>query len=193
MTKKEIIWRHILCQTISRRRAKFTQKELAALFGFSLSTIFNALAVPRKIGAVEVRGRFFRVRDPEKFLILWATARHLQRDIIYSTHVDAGPRTMEGQMPPGVIFGAYSAYRLSYLDVPADYDKVYVYSDDVAAVKKRFPSVKGYANLFMLKPDPYLTSFGKSTPDVQTFVDLWNLEDWYARDFLTALKEKMKL
>lgn len=193
MTKKETLWRYVLHQTLTKKTRQFTQKDLAELFGVSLSTVFNALVVPRKISAVEVTGRYFRVRDPEKFLVLWASHRNFKRDIIYTTHVEGEVREIEGSLPPSVIFAAYSAVRLGHRAAPADYDKVYCYSDDLADIKKRFPHRSGYSNLFVLKEDPFLQKFGHTTPDVQTFVDLWNLEDWYAKDYLEVLKKHLRL
>lgn len=192
MMKKEVLWRFILENSLHKKQAKFTQKELAGRFRYSLSTVHHALDIPRKIGAVEVTGRFFRVRDPEKLLYLWATQRHLKRDILYTTHVDMSVQKIEGSMPPRAIFAAFSAYRLRYGDAPADYDVVYVYATDVTAIKTRFPKTRGYENLIVLKSDQLLP--GKhTTSDVQTFVDIWNTPHWYAKEFLTALKEKMKL
>ncbi|OGY79645.1 MAG: hypothetical protein A3B74_02635 [Candidatus Kerfeldbacteria bacterium RIFCSPHIGHO2_02_FULL_42_14] len=192
MTKKEIIWRHILNDFLEGQQI-FTQKALAQKFSFSLSTIFNALKIPRASGAIEVSGRNFRVRDFEKFLLFWATVRNLDKAIIYYTHTDTPMRKAEGIMPPNVIFAAFSAYRLKYQDPPADYDKIYVYTNEIKEIEKRFPKKKGYPNLFVLKEDAHLASFGKTTPDVQTFVDIWNLKEWYAKDFLAALKQKMKI
>lgn len=191
MTKKEIIWRYILSETLSRSKDTFTQKDVAQIFGFSTSTIFNSLKIPRKLGAVEVTGRFFRIRDAEKLLVLWATFRNLRNEIIYETHVKSPVREIESFMPADVIFGAFSAYRLAHDDCPSDYSSVYVYSDNFAEIQRRFPKTKGIVNLFVLKPDRVLHTFGKTTPDVQTFVDLWNIPDWYAKDFLSALKRKL--
>jgi len=192
MTKKEIIWREILFQAIENKKFEFTQKELAQKYRFSLSTVFNALKVPREAGAVEGR-RGFRVLDIEKFLYLWATFRKIKRDIIYQTAVKKGVLEIEGEMPPSVIFGAYSAFLKKYKFAPADYDKVYVYIEEknLEEIKKRFLPQKGYINLIVLKADSWLKSFGPITPDCQTFVDLWNLTEWYAKDFLNALKEKI--
>lgn len=190
MSKKEMIWRHILYETQNKRTDTFTQKEVAKHFKVSTSTVFNALKAPRKLGAIEVTGRFFRVRDIEKLLLLWATHRNLKSDIFYETYVDESVLKIEGLMPNTVIFGAFSAYRLTYNEAPADYGLVYVYSDDLEELKKRFPKNKKPPNLFVLKPDSHLHIFGKTTPDVQTFVDLWNIPQWYAKDYLTALKEK---
>lgn len=193
MTKKEIIWRHILHQATTRQLTKFTQKELAAHFGFSLSTIWNALKIPRQTNAIEVTGKFFRVRDPEKLLLIWATHRNLKKDIIYTTHLDEPVQKIENSQPNEIIFGAYSAYRFMYKDAPADYDKVYVYSNDTAEIIRRFPKKAGYQNLLVLKPDEFLYTFGQLTPPAQTYVDIWNTEDWYAKDFLKSLKEKLDL
>jgi DNA-binding transcriptional MocR family regulator len=109
MTKKEIIWREILFQAIENKKSEFTQKELAQKYRFSLSTVFNALKVPREGGALEGK-RGFRVLDIEKFLYLWATFRKIKKDIIYQTAVKKGVFSIEGEMPPSVIFGAYSAF-----------------------------------------------------------------------------------
>jgi hypothetical protein len=180
-----------LNQFFEKKIRRFTQKELAAKFSFSLSTVFNALRVPRESGAIEVRGRYFEIRDIEKFLNIWAAFRNIKKDIIYKTHVDGGVRKIEGFVPPDVIFTAYSAYQKKFGEMPADYDKVYVYSHNVDEIKKRFPPQKGYENLIVLKPDKFLKNFGKIVPLPQLYVDLWNLPEWYARDFFNALKKRL--
>lgn len=193
MTKKEIIWREILHQTIEKKNIEFTQKGLAEKFSVSLSTVFNALRVPRQAGAVSVSGRGFRVQDVEKFLYLWATQRNLEKEVLYATHSGESLRATEGSLPPQAIFACYSAYRMKYQDAPADYDKTYFYipSSEIANIKQMFPPRPGYTNLIALRSDPHLSGFGSVTPDVQTFVDLWSLKDWYAHEFVKALKEKM--
>jgi len=195
MTKKELIWREILFQAIEKKKFEFTQKGLAEKFGFSLSTVFNALKIPRDSGAIKVTGRNFSVADAEKFLYIWATQRNLEKEIIYKTYVSEPVQKIEGRMPAGIIFAGSSAYVLKYKDAPADYAKVYIYADENSLVEiaKRFPKNKGEENLFVLKGDEYLAKFGNFTPDVQTFADLWNMKDWYAKDFLNALKNKLFL
>ncbi|MBU4298751.1 replication/maintenance protein RepL, partial [Patescibacteria group bacterium] len=79
MNKKEIIWREILNQTIENKKTEFTQKDLAQKYGYSLSTIFNALKIPQESGAVRKSGRGFKVEDKEKFLYLWATMRRFKK------------------------------------------------------------------------------------------------------------------
>lgn len=155
MTKKEIIWREILNQAIENKKIEFTQKELAQKYGFSLSTVFNALKIPRQANAVEGK-RGFRVQDIEKFLYLWATFRKIKKDIIYQTNINKRVFEIEGEMPPNVIFGGYNAFLKKYKEAPADYDKIYIYSNEneVEEIKKRFPPQKGYINLIVLKAIP---------------------------------------
>lgn len=186
-----MIWRFILQRAQNERGLNFMQKDIAAHFKISTSTVFNALKAPRKLGAIKVTGRFFRLCDAEKLLLLWATQRNLKADIVYSTHVDLPVRKIEGNMPPDIIFAAFSAYRLTYAEAPADYSEVYVYANDPVEIQKRFPENKGMPNLFVIKPDSSLVHLGKATPDVQTFVDLWNIPQWYAKDYLDALRKKI--
>lgn len=193
MLKKELIWREILFQAIEKKKLEFTQKELAEKMKVSLSTVFNALKIPRQSGAIKVTGKNFKVFDTEKFLYIWATQRNFGKEIIYQTYVPENIQKIEGGMPAGIIFGGPSAYVMKYKDAPADYGKVYIYADEniLEEIKKRFPKVKGEPNLFILRSDPLMTAFGSAAPDVQTFADLWNMRDWYAKDFLNALKGKL--
>jgi len=193
MNKKEQIWRYILQKAIINRQLEFTQKEIADGLKVSLSTVFNALKIPRAQGAAKIGGRGFSLVDAEKLLYLWATQRNLEKEIIYKTNVAASAREIEGNVPDGAIFGTYSAYAHKYGDAPADYDKVYVYADGktLAEIKKRFPKQKGVPNLFVLKSDSELSRFGGIAPESQIFCDLWNAKDWYAKDFLKGLKEKI--
>lgn len=193
MTKKEILWREIIQQAIVGKKIEWTQKDLAAQFGFSLSTVFNALKIPRQSGAVNVSGRNFAVQDIEKFLNIWATFRNIKKDILYKTHCDLAVREIEGLMPSHVIYGAFSAYVMKYNDAPADYDKVYVYADikTLKEIKARFPEKKGYENLFVLEKDLHIKTENGVISDAQLYVDLWNLSEWYAKDFLNALRAKL--
>ena len=195
MTKKEIIWREILISASQNKKRKFTQKELAQKFHFSLSTVFNSLKTPRKIQAIEAGGRNFILRDPEKLLYLWAVQRNLDKDILYQTRVEKSVLEIEGLMPNSIIYGLYSAFRKRIQTLPADYDKVYVYipEKNLKEIQERFPEKKGYPNLIVLAADQFLKNYGQITPLVQIYVDLWNVSEWYAKDYLAAIKEKLDL
>ena len=170
--------------------------------------VFHALKKPRNLGAIKVGGRGFELLDWEKLLFLWATERNLKKDIIYQTFTDLPVLEIEGLMPASVIPTAYTAYHFLFKETPADYGKVYFYTTELSSVKERFPEnsrrepnifSSPEPNLFILKPDPWLKNYlpaGRQArlvpPLAQIFVDLWNLSDWYAKEYQTALLEKMK-
>lgn len=191
MKKIEIIWRELLFQAIEKKNRQFTQKEVAEKFGFSTSTVFQALKIPRKMGAVRVTGRFFILEDPEKLLYHWACVRNLGKDIILKGKVNAPVLEIEGRMPPDIIFGGFTAAKWLLGESPADYDKVYIYAKNTQSINERFKFEKGKENLIVLKTDPFLSIYGQITPIAQVFVDLWNLSEWYAKEFVKVLKEKI--
>jgi len=198
MKKIEIIWRELFYQAIEKKNLpvgepdrRFTQKDLAEKFGFSTSTVFQALKALRKMGAVRVTGRFFVLEDPEKLLYHWASVRNLKKEIIFSGKIDLPILEIESQMPPEIVFGGYTAARFILDEPPADYAKVFVYSQSPEKIKKRFLFQKGQPNFFVLKADPFLKNYGEHTCLAQTFVDLWNLDDWYAKEFVNSLKKKI--
>lgn len=190
MKKIELIWREILTAAIENRQSYFSQKQLAQKFKLSTSVVFHALKKPRSLGAIKVGGRGFELVDFEKLLFLWATERNLKKDLVYQTFADLPALEIEGLMPASVIPTAYTAYRFLFKETPADYSKVYLYTTEPSEVKKRFPeNFKVEPNIFVLKPDPWLKKY---PPLAQIFVDLWNLSDWYAKEYQTALLEKIK-
>ncbi len=189
MKKIEFVFRELLFQAIEKGNRRFTQLALSKELKLSTSMISFALKPLRKMNAVEVRQRGFSVIDPRKVLYHWASARNIEKDIVYSTRVEMPVIEMEKLMPDNIVYGAYSAYRLKFKDAPADYSEVYVYGDET--LKRRFPEAKGPANVFVLKKDTLIEKYGKFTTMAQTFVDLWNIKSWYARDYLKALEAKI--
>ncbi len=178
-------------QVIEKKRFQFTQKELAEKFSISSSTVFSSLKIPRRLNAVEVTGRYFRVRNPEKLLYLWATMRNLNNDIVYQTHYSGTIFEIEGLMPEEIIYAGYSAFRRQFRTLPADYDRVYIYGKEIEEIKSRFPLERGYQNIVLLKPDSFLKLYGPISPLPQTFVDIWNLPEWYAQDFYIDIKRRI--
>lgn len=192
MKKIEIIWRELLFQAVEKGRRQFTQKELAEKFSFSTSTLFQALKIPRKMGAVRVTSRFFILEDPEKLLYHWASFRNLDNDILFKGKVNLSISEIEGQMPPDIIFGGFTAAGKHLKgNFPADYDKVYIYSNNLKNIEQRFQFDKGRENLIVIKADPFAKQYGPTTTLAQTFVDLWNLPEWYAKEYVNSLKEKI--
>ena len=187
MKKIEFVFEEILYQVLEKRNHKLTQKYLAEQLGISLSTVNLALKHLRKMNAIDVKLRSFSIIDPKKILFYWASIRNLEKDIIYKTRVDLPIRKIEANMPHKTVFAAYSAYKFRFKDVPADYSEVYVYSDNIKEIQKRFPKNNKTPNLFVLKRDSNI----KVVALALIFVDLWNLREWYAKDFLKAMGVKL--
>ncbi len=197
MKKVEFVIREILYNVIEKKNKSLTQLSLAKTLNLSLSTVNLALKSLRAMNAIEVKLKGFVVIDPRKILFYWASARNIEKDIIYKTRVEMPVRKIESLMPENIIYGAYSAYKFKYKDVPADYSEVYIYTteEDLCEIKKRFPPSNKPANLFGLRKDKimdeYLNEHTKTTTCAQLFVDLWNLKEWYANDFLKALEKRL--
>lgn len=193
MKKIEMIWRHILYEVIEQRNVSFRQQDLARLFCISTSTVSSSLAPLRKLGAIRVGGRGFEVMDYEKILYQWANHRSLLSDTKISLHIDLPILEIEGLLPDGTITTAYTAVRERFHEPPSDYDKIYCYHQNPKIVEERFsPHMsKGSYNLFILQSDPQLTRYGDKVTLGQLFVDLWNVSDWYAKDFSSFVKGKI--
>lgn len=193
MKKIEILWREILFQSLENNNFFFKETDLANKFGFSSSTVFQCLKPLRKMGAVKVSGRGFEVIDSEKILYFWASLRDYKKEIIYKTYINLNPLEIEAQIPAGIIYGFYSAYRLKFGETPADYNRVLVYGEEniLEKIEARFPEKEGIPNFYLLKADQWLKDYGQITTTAQIFVDLWNEDTWYAKEFIRSLLIKI--
>lgn len=192
MKRTEEVYREILHQA-EKGNNILTQKAISDKLGISLSNVSNAIKPLRRMGAISVKKMCFHVTNPKKILYHWASTRNLKRDIIYSTRVEKSVVEIEKSMPDSVIFTAYTAYKLRYKDAPADYSEVYVYTEDLNEIRKRFPESKNTPNLFALKKDKSIDKYGKIATNANIFIDLWNLTEWYAQDFLKAMEQKWNI
>lgn len=196
MFKIEYVWRDLLDRVIEQKNPDFTITELAGKYSLSTSVVNHALIPLRSLKIVKIGKTVSRVTDWERLLFYWATRRSLSKDLIYSTYSPLPVDDREGLMPAGVIPTGCTAFRLRFNQPPADYDHVYFYSDKPELAAKRFPQSKRPANIFILQPDPFLLKT-KKLGLAQLFADLWNLPEWYAKDFqeacLLAIKTKLGL
>ena len=172
---------------MEKNNSTLTQSYLAKALDASLSVVNLALNPLRNMNAVKIKQRSFDIIDKKKLLFYWASIRNLEKDIIYKTRVEKPVRTIESEMPSDIIYAAYSAYKFKFKDVPADYSEVYVYSDNIGEIEKRFPKNDKAPNLFVLKKDKNM----KNMAIANIFVDLWNIKEWYAKDFLKAMEAKL--
>lgn len=191
MLKIEYVWRDLLYRAIEKKQSDFTMLELGKKFKLSTSLISHSLFPLRELGIVKITKVKSKIIDTEKLLFFWATRRNLKKDVIYQTYSNLPLFEREASLPADVIPTAYSALRLYFDEIPADYENIYFYSDNLKTIQQRFPIHKKTPNLFILKPDPYLKNYGK-TPIGQIFADLWNLSDWYAKEFSDALLLKIR-
>ncbi len=187
MRKSELVFLEVF-------RGASTQKAIAEKLGISLSTVNNALEPLERMGAIQKRNFGFRLVDKEKALMYWASVRNLEKELAYQTRAELNVTEIEKLMPAGVVFTAFSAFRLRFGEPPTDYSEVYVYADEeeLVEIKKRFPFREGPANLFVLQKEK-LSNEKKISSNELMFVDLWNLKEWYAKEFLKELKHKMGL
>ena len=181
------------CEFYKCENVTFCQKAISDKLSLSLSNVHNAIEPLRRMVAIEVKKMCFKIINPKKILYHWASTRNLKRDIIYSTRAEKSIVEIEKSMPDSAIFTAYSGYRLRYKDAPADYSEIYVYCDDIGEIKRRFPESKNVPNIFALKKDKNIDKYGKIATNASIFVDLWNLSEWYAQDFLKAMEQKWSI
>lgn len=194
MQKIETIWHNLLWEALEKGEFRHTQKSLSEHFGCSLSTVNLAVQSLARVGGIKVSGKFFTVINLKKILYYWATHRNLDRDVIYKTYVDEPISEIEGRIPDGAIFACYTGAKEILKEAPSDYSKVYFYfnENDLDTVKNRFPFEKSEnPNLFVLKTSFRQRDYGQISTLPQTFVDIWNLSDWYAKDFLEALERRI--
>ncbi len=194
MKKAEQVYREILHQSMEKNNKVLKQSELSKKLGFSLSTINLAVKKLERMSAVRIGKMNLKVIDIKKILYLWASMRNLEKDIIYQTRAEMPVREIEKNLPD-TTYAAYTAYKLKFKDTPADYSEVYVYASEqeLEEIKKRFPQSQNAPNLYVLKKDQNMKLYQKTGTAAQIFVDLWNIKEWYARDFLKALEEKINL
>lgn len=186
MKRIEEVYRHILYEAFEKDNYLHKQSEIAEALDMSLSVGNLALKPLKRMLAVRIQKMGFSVVDLKKILYYWASIRNLEKDIIYSTRIEKPVRQIESEVPSGCIFGAYSAYKFRYKDVPADYSEVYIYADDMKEIAKRFPKNTKLPNLIVLEKDKNMEAMTVG----QIFVDLWNLKEWYAKYFLEAIEAR---
>lgn len=184
----ERVYREMLFQLFENGKSVFTQKNLAKICELSLSTVNHALKPLKKMHAIEIKRRNFVVVNPKKILVYWACIRDLKKDIVYSAFIPKPVEQIESSLPANAVLTAYSAFKLRFKKIPAEYSEVIAYGDKKDFIE-RFGKreSKQEPNLIVLELDKHLTKFSLA-PIAQIYVDLWNLEKWYANEFLKAIE-----
>ena len=192
MKKIETVWCQLLFESLEKQETHFQQQKLAANLNISTSTVHHGLKDLRRMGAVRVGGDGGSVIDAEKILLHWANHRALASDVIKQLSLNGSVLEIEGLLPTGSILGAYSAVRLWYGEPPADYTSVYVYPPQPEQIIRRFANhPPGDTTLTILKLPATIPLRAETTTLAHTFVDLWNLTDWMAKDFVRRVREEI--
>ena len=198
MKKAEEVYREILFRAMEKNEFILTQSELSKKLNISLSIVNLAVKKLNSISALKIQQRSFHILDIKKILYLWASVRNLSKDIIFQARIEAPVREIE-RVLPNIFYTAYSAYKFRFKDIPADYSEIYIYGDekDLEIIKKRISDLKVSLekpgikpNFFVLKKDISLNLYAE-IPLGQIFIDLWNLKEWYAKDFINAFENKI--
>ena len=194
MKKGDRVLRQVLYAVYERGESFMSQKALARECGLSLGMVNLVVTKLGRTGTIEKKPLGFRVIDPKKILLYWATKRDLAKDVVYETTSNLSAREIEAQMPRGAIFTCYSGYRLKFGAAPSDYNEVHVYADP-QEVKRRFSPRETYKNnLFVLNSDPHLERLSeeRTVSLAQLYVDLWQLGG-AANRFVDELEGKLEL
>ena len=189
MKRIEEVYREILFQAMEKKNNNLTQSNTASALGISLSIVNLSLKPLIRMNAIRINKRSFDITDKNKILYYWASIRNVEKDIIYKTRADKPVRKIESEMPDDAVYACYSAYKFKFKDVPADYSEVYAYSNNLKEIEKRFPKNDKAQNLFVLKKDDNM----KEITMAQIFVDLWNMKEWYAKEFLKGMEERINV
>jgi len=193
----EVLYREI-AEGFIKGNNRFTQKELSERLHISIGNVNKSLVQLEKINAVSIGRRSFHVTALDRLLLYWASHRRFDRDIVYKAVSDLSVAEIEGSLPNGIAFTAYTAYKRTYGNVPADYSEVYVYATEegVNEIKQRFCKLGRFPNLFVLAADKVLSEYITDknihvVPIPNMFVDLWNIRTWYAKEFVDTLSKRI--
>ena len=186
--KYERIYLEMLMSINNKVGREFTQQALAKVCDLSISTVNYALKPLEKMGAIRKNPKSFTVIQPKKLLVYWSCMHKVP--VAYKAYSPKRTSVIESEMPEG-LFTCYSGARLYHDIDAADYSEVHIYADP-KMVEERFPFNKKEKrfNIFCLQHDPYLSKY-KQTPLPLIYVDLWNMDTWYANEFLKQVEVRL--
>ncbi len=189
ISKREVIWRHLLAGAREGRRGWPSVTALAQELGIAISTTHRSLAHPLEIGALDLSPLGgLRVLDPIRLLTLLAAHRHLQRDIAARLWLALPvPEIEAAAVGTGATLGGFGAV-VAHLGVNriADYSRVLLYGRPELSFLPEAPAGDG-TEVWVAEPDPWLHLYGQVTPLAQAYADLFSMPGWQAARFVEAL------
>ena len=189
----EVVWRHLLVSARNGQRQWSSVTALADDLGLATSTTHRLLAHPIEIGAVEVSSiDGLVVLDPARLLILLAAHRHVQRDLVLRSWVALPTAGVEAAATSQkVILGGFGAV-VAHLGMNriADYSRVLFYGDPKLPPDIVCPEGEG-TEVWVVEQDAWMSRYGRVTPLVQAYADLFSMPGWQAARFIEHLDPKM--
>ncbi len=194
MKRTEWVLREILYRVYEENEFFMSQKSLAEACGVSLDTVNKVVGRLEAFRSLEKKPFGFRVLEPKKILLYWASTRDLRREVLYSTYSPDSPQEMEEALPENALLTAFSGCRKRF-GWMEDYEEVYVYSPPEPVRRKFGERTHLPPNLFVLQGDPHLykRSRGGVPSLAQLYVDLWQIGGDPANRHLMKLEKKMEL
>ena len=187
----QVVWRHLLVGARQGRQRWPSITAVADELGLGVSTVHKALTRPVEIEAVRVtRQAGLVVLDPYRLLLMFATHRRLQRDIITRHRVAVPTAQLESLAveDPRMILGGFGAAVAHLGQNPiASYTTAIVYGDPAFADELPSSAADDASQLVIVAPDRWLERYGPATPFAQAFADLFCLPGWQAARFIEEL------
>lgn len=195
LTKTDQIWRHLLVgATDGAQRRWPSVTALAVELGLGVSTVHRALTYPAEIGVVVIRSSGgLRLLDPGRLLMAWAGRRRLGADVKERFTVQGSALEVERAITSRkAVLGGFGAVvsRLGGNTI-ADYETVLVYGDPRLRGLPGSGDSARQTEVVVAEADPLLSRYGRTTPLVQAWVDLFNLPGWQAARFVHALAPRL--
>lgn len=192
LSKTEQVWRHLIVSAGQGKRRWPSLAALAAELGMGVSTVHGALARPTEIGAVfSAPHGGLSIDDPGRLLLCWAGRRNLAKDITGRFRVASSAYETEaalGNDPRPLILGGFGAVIAALgVNTIADYSTVLVYGEPSVLI----PDPHGRTEVIVLKADPLLHRYGRTTPLCQAWADLFCLPGWQASRFTHYLLDQV--
>lgn len=195
MKKRDLVIREILYRVYEKNEFFMTQKSLAQTCNVSLDTANQVVKKLFQFHAIEKKPLAFKVVNPQKILLYWASNRNLAADVVYATYSPNPVEEIEKDMLDDAIFTAYSGYRRKFNEPSITYEEVFVYADPEGVKRKFAEKPVSAKNIVVLKQDPDMkrVSSGRVVPLAQLYADLWQLGSPLAERLIIELNQRLKL
>lgn len=199
MKKIEIIYREILIGILNKK-ISFTQLEISKKCEIALGHVNKVIKKLEQVGALQIMQRNFKIIDPSRILMQWATIRKIKNEVkSYSINLDLDD--LEKAIPGIALFTAFSAWKFFKKRVPIDYREVYIYVSEKDKkifdlwLNKQEINKNKLPNLYVIySKDNHLFNNSKNNivPVPQIIVDTYSISNISSRYFFSDMIKEYK-